>query len=395
MRTLKKLLAMTAVTCMAVTTLTACGDAGSASAEDEIKIGLNFELSGATANYGTPENNGAKLAIKQANAKEGNKFKYSGIEGDNKSLADESTTVASKLITSDGVQAIVGPATSGASAATYQIATDSKVFVVSPSATTTNIIYKDAKDLSKGIYDYVYRACFEDAYQGAAMAVYAYDTLGKTKAAVFSDTSSDYAKGLAKAYTETFEKRGGEIVMETNYQAGDTDFNTQLTKIKNSDFDVLYIPGYYTEVGPIIKQAREMGIMTPIVGSDGFDSTDLVKLAGDTKYLNDIYFTTAYTTVGASPALTQFIKDYEAEYGEEPSMFSALAFDSTNVMIQAFEEAGSKDPEIVKTVMDGINFVGVTGAFTFDEAHTPKKDALVVRLVDGVQTDAVGVNPNE
>lgn len=395
MTAFRRLLAISAVACMAVTTLVGCGSEGSGASDDEIKIGLNFELSGNTANYGTPELKGAQLAIKQANEKEGNKFKYKGIEGDNKSLADESTTVATKLITSDGVSAIVGPATSGASAATYQIATDNKVFVVSPSATTTNITYKDLKDTSKGIYDYVYRVCFEDAYQGAAMAAYSIDTLEKKKAAVFSDTSSDYAKGLAKAFKDKFSDKGGEVVMETNYQAGDTDFSSQLTKIKGSDFDVLYIPGYYTEVGPIIKQAREMGITTPIVGGDGFDSTDLIKLASNSTYLNDIYFTTAYTTVGASEALTKFIEDYKAEYNEDPSMFSALAYDSTNVMIQAYEEAGVKDAEKVKETMDKINFKGVTGDFTFDDAHTPKKDALVVKLVDGVQTDAVGVNPNK
>lgn len=391
---LKKYLAMSAVACMAVTTLTGCGSSETAN-ENEVKIGLNYEMSGATANYGIPEANGSKLAIKQANEKGTNKFTYTGVEGDNKSLADESTNVATKLITSDGVKAIVGPATSGASAATYQMASDSKVFVISPSATTTDITLKSAGDKSKGIYDYVYRVCFEDAYQGAAMAVYAHDTLGKQKAAIFSDSSSDYAKGLAAAYKDKFTNKGGSVANETNYQAGDTDFNTQLTKIKNTDFDVLYIPGYYTEVGPIIKQAREMGITAPIVGSDGFDSTDLVKLAGNTAYLNDVYFTTAYTTVGASDALTKFISDYKKEYNEDPSMFSALAFDATNVMIQGYEEAGSMDPETVKGVMDNISFKGVTGAFTFDDTHTPKKDALVVKLVDGVQTDAIGVNPNE
>lgn len=395
MKKFKKFMTMAAVSCMAVTTLAGCGSEGGSDNANEVKIGLNFELSGATANYGTPEVKGAKLAIKQANAKKDKKFTYTGIEGDNKSVAEESTNVATKMVTSDGVNAIVGPATSGASSATYQLTTDQKVFVLSPSATATDITYKDAKDKSKGIYDYVYRVCFEDSYQGAAMAAYSADTLKTKKAVIFSDSKSDYAKGLAAAFKDKFIEKGGEVVLETNYVAGDTDFNAALTKIKNKDFDVLYIPGYYTEVGSIIKQAREMGIEKLIVGGDGFDSTDLVKLASKKEYLNNVYFTTAYTTVNASDKLKQFIKDYKAEYNEDPSMFSALAYDATMVMIQAYEETGSKDPATVKEAMDKINFEGVTGKFTFDDTHTPKKEALVVKMVDGVQKEAIGVDPNK
>ena len=226
------------------------------------------------------------------------------------------------------------------------------------------------------------------------MAVYAKDTLKKTKAVVISDSSSDYAKGLSKAFQDKFKEKGGKIVTELNYQAKDTDFNVQLTKIKGMDFDVIYIPGYYNEVGLIIKQAREMGIDVPIVGGDGFDSTDLVKLAGN-KNLNDVFFTTAYTTVDASDALTQFIADYRKEYNEDPSMFSALAYDATNVLIQSFEKAGTADSEAAQKAMAELDFKGVTGSFTFDETHTPKKAALVVELVDGEQKNAVEVDPNK
>lgn len=389
----KKFMTVAAVSCMALTTMTACGsDSGSADS-NEVKIGLNFELSGETANYGTPEFKGAKLAIKQANENKDNKFKYTYVEGDNKSAADESTNVATKLATSDRVNGIVGPATSGASAATYQVATDNKVLVVSPSATATNVTLADGKT-KDSVYPYVFRVCFEDPYQGAAMAVYAKDTLKKEKAVVISDSSSDYAKGLSKAFQEKFEQKGGKIVTELNYQAKDTDFNVQLTKIKEKDFDVIYIPGYYNEVGLIIKQARAMGIDTPIVGGDGFDSTDLVKLAGK-ENLNDVFFTTAYTTVDASDALTKFIADYKAEYNEEPSMFSALSFDATNVLIQSFEKAGEVDNEKARDAMEKLEFSGATGNFTFDETHTPKKAALVVELVDGVQKNAVEVDPNK
>lgn len=392
MRGIKKFFMVSGSVCLALGALSGCGSE-SASNSKEVKIGLNFELSGGTANYGTPEFKGAKLAIKQANATKKNKFSYTYVEGDNKSLTDESTNVATKLITSDKVDGIVGPATSAASAATYQIASDNKVLLVSPSATAKNVTLADGKS-KDSLYPYVFRVCFEDPYQGGAMAVYTKDTLNKNKAVVLADSSSDYAKGLSDAFQSKFKAKGGEIVSVLNYQEKDTDFNVQLTKIKQSDFDVIYIPGYYSEVGLIIKQAREMGIDTPIVGGDGFDSSDLLKLAGNSN-LNNIYFTTAYTTVGASEALSTFIKAYKAEYNEDPSMFSALAFDATNVMLQAYEDAGVKDQEKVKKVMEKLDFKGVTGSFTFDKTHTPMKSALVVELVDGVQKNAVEVNPNK
>ncbi len=390
----KRFMAMAAVSCMALTVVSGCGNGGSNDADsNEVKLGLNFELSGETANYGNTEYNGVMLAIKQANEGGKNKYTYTPVKGDNKSSADEATNLATKMISSDGVKGMIGPATSTASAATYQVATDNKILVVSPSATATNVTLADGEN-ADSVYNYVYRVCFEDSYQGAAMASYVSDTLNKKKVVIFSDSSSDYSKGLAKAFKDKFEEKGGTIVSELNYQAKDTDFNVQLTKIKNMDYDVIYIPGYYNEVGLIIKQAREMGIDVPIVGGDGFDSSDLVSLAGK-ENLNNVFFTTAYTTVNANDKLKAFIEAYKAEYGEEPSMFSALAYDAANLMIQAFEEAGTTDTEAVQKVMSDINFEGVTGSFTFDKTHTPDKAALVVEIVDGEQKNAVEVNPNK
>lgn len=392
MKTMKKVMAFTASSCMALVALTGCSS-GSKDATNEIKFGFNFELSGEVANYGTPEFNAAKLAIKIQNEKTDAKYKYTYVEGDNKSTAEESTNVATKMITSDKVNAIIGPATSGASAAIYQIASDNKVFVMSPSATATNVTLADGKSVDS-LYPYVYRVCFEDSYQGAAMASYATDTLKKSKAVIISDSSSDYAKGLAKAFDEKFTSNGGSIVTEVNYQAKDKDFNSQLTKIKGMDYDVIYIPGYYSEVGLIISQARSMGITTPIIGGDGFDSTKLVELAGANN-LNDVYFTTAYSTVGASAELQAFIEAYKKEYNEDPGMFAALAYDSVTTMIQTYENAASKEVADVQAYLNKVEYKGVTGSFSFDEKHTPKKSALVVQLKDGVQTDAVEVDPNK
>ena len=354
------------------------------------KIGLHYELTGAVADYGFAECKGSKLAIKQANEAAGYE-KYTYVEYDNKSDAGEAVSLATKLV-QDGVVGVVGPATSGASAASYQILNDAKILVVSPSATANNQTLTNPDDPTSAVYDYVFRVCFEDSYQGAAMAQYAFDTLGKTKAVIYGDSSSDYAKGLKEAFETQFTKIGGTVVATENFVSGDTDFKAVLTKVKDMDFDVIYVPGYYNEAGLIIKQARDMGIDCEILGPDGFDSVTLVDLAGNTN-LNKVYFTTAFTTVGASDTLNAFMEAYKAEYNEEPAMFAALAFDATNALIQAVEAAGSNDPEAIQKAMAAMNFSGVTGDFTYDATHTPVKSVLVVELVDGVQADAVFTSP--
>ncbi len=400
---MKKMMKVFAVACLSAMTLTACsnestpttdGNTGGdvPSGTDTVTIGLNYELTGGVADYGTAESKGSKLAIKLANEAAGTE-KYAYIEYDNKSDETESITLATQLA-ADGVVGVVGPATSGASAATYPILNESKVPVVSPSATANNQTLVNPDDPTSAVYDYVYRICFEDSYQGAAMAQYAYDTLGAKKVAIYGSSSSDYALGLKEAFTAQFEKLGGSIVASEAYQDGDTDFSSVLTTLASQDFDALYIPGYYSEAGLIIKQARDMGITQPIIGADGFDSVTLIELAGASA-LNDVYFTTAYTTVDASDKLQAFVDAYKAEYNEEPGMFAALAFDSVNLLLHAVEEAQSTDPEAVQKALSAISFSGVTGDFTFDETHTPLKSVLVVTLEDGVQTTAVSVSPAE
>ena len=383
----KKLFKFLAAGALALSTLVGCGETGTGGDTDTVKIGLHFELTGGVAEYGNAELRGAQLAIKLANASGENKYTYEEVVYDNKSDTTEAVTLAAKLV-SDGVVGVVGPATSGSSTATYQTSNDGKVIVISPSATANN----QTLDANGKVYDYVYRICFEDSYQGAAMAQFAVDTLGAKTAAVYGSVSSDYAKGLNDAFTKQFTKLGGTIVANESYQDGDTDFSAVLTSLASKDFDVLYIPGYYNEAGLIIKEAKKLGIDCPIIGADGFDSNTLPDLAGAAN-LNNVYFTTAYTSVGASDALKAFIDAYKAEYGTEPSQFEALGFDSTNLLIQAIEKAGSTKAEDVNAAVNGIEFEGVTGSFTFDGTHTPIKSVLVVELVDGVQADATAVTP--
>ena len=377
--------------CASSTSSTGTTDGGKASTDgkETYKIVLHYEMTGAVADYGNAEVKGSELAIKQANEKAGYE-KYVAVKYDNKSDATEAVTIATTLV-GDGVVGVVGPATSGASAASYQILNDAKIVVVSPSATQNNITLTDPSKADSPVYDYVYRVCFEDAYQGAAMAQYAFDTLGSKKSVIYGDSASDYSKGLIEAYAKQFTKLGGEIVATEYYTAKDTDFSAVLTNIKAKDFDSLYIAGYYNEAGLIIKQAKEMGINVTILGADGFDSESLAQLAGE-KNLNNVFFTTAYTTVGASDSLKAFIEAYKGVYNEEPAMFAALSYDATNVLIEGIEKAGG-DPVALQAAITGVDFKGVTGDFTFDKTHTPIKSVLVVSLVDGVQSGAESVSP--
>lgn len=372
--------------------LVGCSSGGTAqeavklSEGDTVKIGLNYELSGSVATYGQAMDKGTQLAIKQYNESDDAKYKIEAVSMDNKSDSAEATSIAEKLM-GEGVAMQIGPATSGDSIATYPSSENNKVPVLSPAVTQNGGMLKE----DGTAYEYAWRICFEDSAQASAMAVFAKD-LGKTKAVVYSDAANDYAKGLAEDFVAKFEDLGGEVVAQENYTSGDTDFNAALSKIKELDFDVLYVPGYYNESGLIIKQAREAGITQTILGPDGMDSPKLAELAGK-ENLNDVYFTTAYTTVDALDELTSFIEAYKAEYDEEPDMFSVLAYDATNLGLQALEEAGETG-EALNEAIKNIEFTGLTGSFTFDEEHTPLKKVLVVELENGVQVNPVEVDPN-
>lgn len=372
--------------------LVGCSSGGTAqeavklSEGDTVKIGLNYELSGSVATYGQAMDKGTQLAIKQYNESDDAKYKIEAVSMDNKSDSAEATSIAEKLM-GEGVAMQIGPATSGDSIATYPSSENNKVPVLSAAVTQNGGMLKE----DGTAYEYAWRICFEDSAQASAMAVFAKD-LGKTKAVVYSDAANDYAKGLAEDFVAKFEDLGGEVVAQENYTSGDTDFNAALSKIKELDFDVLYVPGYYNESGLIIKQAREAGITQTILGPDGMDSPKLAELAGK-ENLNDVYFTTAYTTVDASDELTSFIEAYKAEYDEEPDMFSVLAYDATNLGLQALEEAGETG-EALNEAIKNIEFTGLTGSFTFDEEHTPLKKVLVVELENGVQVNPVEVDPN-
>lgn len=266
------------------------------------------------------------------------------------------------------------------------MANQNQIPVISGSATADDVTVSNGK-----LQEFAFRTCFSDSFQGTAMADFASKDLSAKTAVVVKDTSSDYAKGLADAFEAQFTANGGKIVGEEGYVAGDTNFQPILTRIKSQQFDVIYLPGYYNEVGLIIKQARELGITQPVLGGDGFDSPTLLQLAG-AQALNDVYFTNHFSALDTDNTKVQeFIKNFKAKYNEEPDAFSALGYDTAYFVADAVARGGELNGVAVRDAMASTkDFPGVTGTFSIDpETHEPIKAALVIGLKDGVQASFV------
>lgn len=388
---MKKKFALTLVSLASVAFLAACGEvsttgnSGSASGTEigkTLKIGFNFEETGDVASYGTAEQKAAKLAVDEIN-------KAGGVDGkqievtdkDNKSELSEASTVSTNLVTQAKVNAIIGPATSGGTGAAITNAAKASVPLVTPSGTQD--------DLTKG-QDYLFRATFIDSFQGKILSKYVTDNLKAKKVVLYYDNSSDYAKGIAKAFQEEYK---GEIVATETFASKDTDFQAALTKFKGKDFDALVVPGYYTEAGKIVNQARGIGIDKPIVGGDGFNSEEFISQATPAAATN-VYYVSGYSTSGDMTAKAKkFLEAYKAKYNEEPSMFSALAYDSVYMVAEASK--GAKNSVDIKENLAKLkDFEGVTGSITMDKNHNPVKSALMIGLKDGKVDTVETVKPN-
>ena len=283
-------------------------DTGSSSG-DVIKIGANLEISGAVATYGASIGDGAKLAIEEINANGGiNGRQLELVVVDNKSENAEATSAAIRLAEQEKVVAMLAPATSGNTVATVPIAEKYKVPVVTGSGTAPNVTVNE----DGSVNEYAFRTCFIDPFQGTVAANFATNELGAKNVAIFADNASDYAKGLAASFKETIEANGGTVVSEEAYVAKDVDFKATLTNIKSKNPDFIFIPGYYEEVGLIVKQARELGIDVPLMGADGWDSPTLVELAG-AEALNNTFITNHYSSEDPDTKIQEFVEAFKAK----------------------------------------------------------------------------------
>ena len=367
-----------------------CGGDKKADDGNTIKIGANFELTGAVAVYGQSGFNGVELAVEEINAAGGvNGKKLELVKYDTKSEVSEATNGATKLITENKVKALIGPATSGAGVAAQQIATDNKIPMISPSGTAENVTVDNKGMVRK----YIFRTPFIDSFQGIAMGKFASTSLKAKTAAIYLDNSSDYAKGLAKKVEEEFVKSGGTVVTKEAYLQKDTDFKSTLTKMKASNPDVIYVPGYYQEVSMIIKQARELGMNQPMLGGDGWDSPKLAEVAGAAA-LENTYMSNHYASGDSDPKVKAFEEKYQKKYGAKPEAFAALGYDSVYILVDAIKRAGGTDGDkVAEALAKAKDLDLVTGKFSFDEKHNPIKTAVIVAFKKGEKFFHSKVNP--
>ncbi len=344
-------------------------------AASTIKVGEFASLTGTEATFGQSSHKGTALAIDDINAAGGVLGKKIDlITEDNQSQAGQSSTVVRKLISSDGVVAILGEVASSRSMEAAPICQQSKIPMISPSSTNPKVTETG---------DYIFRVCFIDPFQGTVMANFGRKTLKLNTAAVLSDVKSDYSMGLAKFFKEGFVAGGGKIIVEQNYSGGDKDFNAQLTAIKAANPDGIFVPGYYTEAGLIALQARQLGITVPMFGGDGWESSALIPIGGTA--LEGDFFSTHYSPEDSSPAVQNFVKAYKAKYnGETPDAMAALGYDSAMMLVDAMKKAGSTDADKVRDAITAEkNFPGVTGNITMDANRNASKPAVILTITNG------------
>lgn len=363
---------------------------GTGSNSDKIKVGLNYELSGESATYGQGLVEGIELGFEEINENGGVLGKQiEPVKVDNKSEDTEAANVSTRLATRDKVVALLGPATSGNTKAASPAAMQNKIPLISASATADDITI----DSNGNVRDYIFKTCFSDSFQGVMMAEFAYNDLGFKNAVILGDSTSDYAKGLSKSFKETYTALGGKVLNEEAYQAKDTDFKAVLTNIKGSNPEVLFVPGYYEEVGLIVRQARELGLNVPILGADGYESPKFAEIAGKDA-LNNVYYSSHYSSMDDSPEVVNFREGFKAKYGKEPDAFNALGYDLAYFLADSLERAGEANSEKLKEALEATkDFKGVTGAFSIDENHNPVKSVTIIEMKNGEPTFLKKLDP--
>jgi branched-chain amino acid transport system substrate-binding protein len=386
-RTSVKMVAVLAAVLLMAGILIGCGGASS----NEIKIGVLNEMTGGNATMGTSSANGAKMAIKEANAKGGVLGKQiQAVVADNKSEPSEAANAMTKLATQDKVVAITGMFASSNAIAASSVAESTKVPFLAVGATNPKVTVDEKTNKVK---DYTFRVCFIDPFQGTVGANFVLNTLNLKKAVFLVDNSSDYSKGLAAFFKDAFTKGGGTVIAEEAYLQKDQDFKTILTKVKALNAEVIYVPGYYEEVGKIVKQAREMGITVPIIGGDGWDSPKLVEI-GTPAALNNTYFTNHYSVDDTSAASQAFVEAYKKEYGQAPDALAVLGYDAANVLIDAIKRANSTEPAKIREALAATkDFMTVTGSTTLNATHDAVKSAVIIEMKDGKQMFKATVKP--
>ena len=290
---------------------------------------------------------------------------------DDGSEAKQVPGVVQKLINQNQVLVLMGEVASTRSLAAAPIAQKFKVPMVTASSTSPEVTKKG---------DFIFRTCFIDPFQGTVMSKFARENLKVKRVAILTDVANDYSKGLTQFFSDDWTKNGGQIVATASYSEGDKDFQSQLTKIKGSAPDVIYVPGYYTEVGNIAVQARRLGLKQPLLGGDGWDSPKLYEIGG--KQIQGCYFSNHYSSQSKDPKVVKFVADYKTKYGEVPDALGAVAYDAAYIVADAIKRAGAEDRQKVRDALaTTAKFPGVTGTITIDKDRNAIKPAVVLQIV--------------
>jgi branched-chain amino acid transport system substrate-binding protein len=344
-----------------------------------IVIGHVTSLTGETATFGEGANNGVKLAIEEANAAGGVKGRKIQLEVfDTAGKPEETATAATRMINEKKATLLIGELGSSRTLALAPIADTNKIPAITPASTNPKI----TKDGEK-TRPYMFRVCFIDPFQGTVMAKFARQNLKIARAAVVRDVGNDYSVGLADYFVKTFKELGGEIVADVSYKSGDQDFKAQLTKVKAAKPELVYVPGYYTDVALVGRQARELGMKMPLAGGDGWDSTKLYEIAQGA--LDGSYFTNHYSIENNSPVVQEFVKKFEAAYHTKPDAFGALGYDAARLAVDAMNRATDLSPTAIRDAIEKTTALqGVTGTIRLDADHNPVKSAVII----GVEKNA-------
>ena len=353
--------------------LTSCGSESGKNVSG-ITVGHVASMTGDTATFGRSADQGIRMAVEEINAGGGVLGQQlQVVTEDDRSVTEEARTAAQKLIQRDEVKALLGEVASSRSLAAAPEAQRAHVPMISPGSTNPKVTE---------VGDYIFRACFIDPFQGAVMARFAKDELHAKRLAILFDFKQDYSVGLADFFRDTVKKNGGEIVADERYTSGDIEFRAQLTTIRAANPDAIFVPGYYTELGLIAKQARELGITVPLLGGDGWDSEKTLEIGGDA--VNGYFFSTHYAADSDNPRVQEFVKGFTAKYGATPDAMAALGYDTAGILADSLKRAGSTDAQKLRdAIAQTKNYEGVTGKITIDPKRNERKDAVVLKIDGG------------
>jgi branched-chain amino acid transport system substrate-binding protein len=356
--------------------------------QSTLVIGHYGSLTGAEATFGISTDNGIKLAVKEANAAGGVsiggvKHLVKLVSEDTEGKPDKAGTVVTKLITKDKVVAVLGEVASSVSLQGAPVCQQYGIPMITPSSTNPAVTQ---------VGDHIFRVCFIDPFQGSAAATFATGDLKLTKAAILFDQAAAYSVGLKDEFKKAFIAKGGTIVSEQAYSKGGADFNAQLTKIREGNPELIFIPGYYSDVANIALQARKLGMKVPLLGGDGWDSDELGKNAGEA--IEGSFYTNHYAPDSPSPEIVDFVAKYKTDFGGVPDGLAALGYDAARILFQALETAGTTDSTKLRDAIAATKaFPGVTGSITINKDRDAVKPIVVVERKGGAWVFRAKIDP--